>query len=165
MSLWNGEWMSHAIPILLFRIVNYSGLWKPVIIVYGFGSNFCVQMFQIGILFQYVLRQDLATITQYYLLTPNTSNSNYIFIYKQRRLRFSHMEFKFVRCNMVLTESMGCNGLINRVLLRQAVDSSPPSAAFMRQWIGSALVQIMACRLFGAKPLSKPMLSYCQLEP
>ena len=26
----------------------------------------------------------------------------------------------------------------------------------MRQWIGSELVQIMACRLFGAKPLSKP---------
>ena len=33
------------------------------------------------------------------------------------------------------------------------------------QWIGSALVQIMACRLFGAKPLSKPMQGYCQLEP
>ena len=27
----------------------------------------------------------------------------------------------------------------------------------MRQWIGSALVQIMACRLFGAKPLSNPI--------
>ena len=122
-------------------------------------------MIQIGISFQYVLRQDLATITQYYLLTPNTSNSNCIFIYKQHRLRFSHMEFKFVRCNMVLTEPMDCNGLINRVLLRQAVNSSPPSAACMRQLIGSALVQIMACRPFGAKPLSKPMLSYCQLEP
>ena len=43
--------------------------------------------------------------------------------------------------------------------------SSPPSAAYMRQWIRSALVQIMACRLFGAKPLFKPMLSYCQLDP
>ena len=30
----------------------------------------------------------------------------------------------------------------------------------MRQWIGSALVQIMACRPIGAKPLSKPMLGY-----
>ena len=30
----------------------------------------------------------------------------------------------------------------------------------MRQWIGLALVQIMACRLFGAKPLSKPILGY-----
>ena len=44
------------------------------------------------------------------------------------------------------------------------VNSSPPSAAYMCQWIGSSLVQIMACRLFGAKPLSKPMLDYCQLD-
>ena len=42
---------------------------------------------------------------------------------------------------------------------------SPPSAAYMCQSIGLALVQIMACRLFGAKPLSKPMLGYCQLDP
>ena len=41
------------------------------------------------------------------------------------------------------------------------VNSSPPSAAYMRQCIGSALVQIMACHLFGTKPLSKPMLGYC----
>ena len=45
------------------------------------------------------------------------------------------------------------------------INSSTPSAAYMCQWIGSALVQIMACRLFGAKPLSKSMLVYCQLEP
>ena len=35
----------------------------------------------------------------------------------------------------------------------------------MRQWNGSALVQVMACRLFGAKSLPKPMLPYCQLDP
>ena len=40
----------------------------------------------------------------------------------------------------------------------------PPSAAYMRQWIGSALVQVMACRLFSAKPLPEPMLVYCQLN-
>ena len=33
-------------------------------------------------------------------------------------------------------------------------NSYPPSTAFMRQRIRPALVQIMACRLFGAKPLS-----------
>ena len=33
-------------------------------------------------------------------------------------------------------------------------DSSPHSAAYMRQWTGSALIQIMAGRLFGAKPLN-----------
>ena len=45
------------------------------------------------------------------------------------------------------------------------INSFPPSAAYMLQWIGSALVQIKACRLFGANPLSKPMLVYCHLIP
>ena len=44
-------------------------------------------------------------------------------------------------------------------------NSSSPSAAYMRQWIRSALLHIMACRLFGAKPLSKPMPGYCRLYP
>ena len=44
-------------------------------------------------------------------------------------------------------------------------NSSPPTAAYMLQWMGPALVQIMVCRLFGAKPLSKPKLGYCQLNP
>ena len=47
----------------------------------------------------------------------------------------------------------------------EGINSSPPSAAYIRQWIRSALVQIMTCRLFGAKPLSKPLLGYCQLDP
>ena len=34
----------------------------------------------------------------------------------------------------------------------------------MRQWFGSAVVQIMACHIFGAKPLSKPLLGHCQLH-
>ena len=34
----------------------------------------------------------------------------------------------------------------------------------MRQWIRSALVPVMACRLFGAKPLLEPMLAYCLLD-
>ena len=42
---------------------------------------------------------------------------------------------------------------------------SPLCAAYMRQWTGWALVQIMACRLFGAKPLPEPMLIYCQFDP
>ena len=44
-------------------------------------------------------------------------------------------------------------------------DSSPPSATYMHQWTESALVQIMVCHLFGAKPLSQPVLDYCQLDP
>ena len=49
-------------------------------------------------------------------------------------------------------------------VISSVFNSSPPSAAYMCQWIGSTLVQIMACRLFGAKPLSKPMMVYCQLD-
>ena len=45
-----------------------------------------------------------------------------------------------------------------------AINLSPPSAAYMRQWIVTALVQMMACRLFGAKPSSKPMLGYCRFD-
>ena len=48
--------------------------------------------------------------------------------------------------------------------LEAGVNTSPPSAAYMRQWNGSALVQIMACLLFNPKPLSKPTLGYCQLD-
>ena len=33
------------------------------------------------------------------------------------------------------------------------INSSTPSAVYMRMWIGSALVRMMACRLFGAKLL------------
>ena len=46
---------------------------------------------------------------------------------------------------------------------RNKINSSSPIAAYMRQWIGSALIQIMACRLFGAMPLSEPVLEYCQM--
>ena len=39
-------------------------------------------------------------------------------------------------------------------------NSSLPSAAYVRQWIGSALIQIMAYRLFSTKPLSKPIVNW-----
>ena len=42
------------------------------------------------------------------------------------------------------------------------INSSPPSAA---RWTGSALVQVMACHIIGAKPLPEPMLIYCPLNP
>ena len=43
-------------------------------------------------------------------------------------------------------------------------NSSTPSAAYMCRWTESALVQVMACRLFGAKPLPEPMFTFCQLD-
>ena len=41
------------------------------------------------------------------------------------------------------------------------INSLRLSDACMRQYKILALLQIMACRLFGAKPLSEPMLLYC----
>ena len=54
------------------------------------------------------------------------------------------------------------NGGLNKT---RHFNSSPTSATYMRQWIGFALVQIMVWCLFSAKPLSKPMLVYCQMDP
>ena len=39
-----------------------------------------------------------------------------------------------------------------------------PNAAYMCQWTGSSLGQVMDCRLFGVKPIPEPMLAYCQLD-
>ena len=46
-----------------------------------------------------------------------------------------------------------------------AINTLRLSGAYMRQWIGSALVQIMARCLFSAKPLSKLIMGYCQFDP
>ena len=40
-----------------------------------------------------------------------------------------------------------------------------PSDAHMDQWTKLSLFKIIACRLFGAKPLSEPVLTYYQLHP
>ena len=51
-----------------------------------------------------------------------------------------------------------CQYLVRGSALSTLINSSPPSAAYMRQSTGSPLFQVMACRLFGAKPLPEPML-------
>ena len=45
------------------------------------------------------------------------------------------------------------------------INSSPPSAAYMRRWTGSALGQIMDCHLYGAMSFSKPLLGSSQMDP
>ena len=52
--------------------------------------------------------------------------------------------------------------LLSRVCTTINVNSSPHSAACMRRWIGSALLQIMVCRLFSTKPLSEQTFRYSQ---
>ena len=48
---------------------------------------------------------------------------------------------------------------------KATLNSFHPSAVYMRWWTGWAFIQVMACRLFGAKPLPEPMFTYCQLDP
>ena len=60
-------------------------------------------------------------------------------------------------------DSTYCSDM-NSKLTFNSFNSSPPCAAYMSQWTGSSLVQVMACCLFGTKPLPKPMLAYCQLD-
>ena len=63
----------------------------------------------------------------------------------------------------------GCNNgkdqcVHSLIYIYYIYNSAPPSAAYICQWIESALVHIMACYAFGAKPLSEPMLDYCQMD-
>ena len=41
----------------------------------------------------------------------------------------------------------------------------PLSAVYMRRGTGSALIRVVASRLFGANPLPEPVLTYNQLDP
>ena len=54
--------------------------------------------------------------------------------------------------------------VLTMVLKAYHLLTSPPSAAYMRQWTGSALFRKMASHLFGIKPLAEPILAYCQLD-
>ena len=40
----------------------------------------------------------------------------------------------------------------------------PTCSAYIRRCYGSVLIRVMACRLFGVKPLPEPMLVYRQLD-
>ena len=68
--------------------------------------------------------------------------------------------------NAIFIEDNAFENVVCKLLsILCCVNSSPPSAAYMHQWIVSALFQLMACRLYGTKPLSEPMLDYYQLDP
>ena len=74
---------------------------------------------------------------------------NYVYDYKEQYL-CTKQQFTSIYCAVI--ESY------------RPLTHLPASAAYMRLGTGSALAQIMACRLFGAKSLPGPMLWYCQLD-
>ena len=49
------------------------------------------------------------------------------------------------------------------VRIHRSPMDSPHNSQYLTS-IGSALVQVMACRLFGAKPSLEPLLAFCQLD-
>ena len=52
----------------------------------------------------------------------------------------------------------------NFKLQHRSTDCKTHRLPLVRHWTGSVSVQVMACRLFGAKPSPEPMLVYCQLD-
>ena len=81
---------------------------------------------------------------------------------------FSHIRLKqvnicasFLQMHLLLgmLRVMGAMGKLLAIGFQ--FHSYAPNAAYMRQWIGSALIQVMTCRLFVAKP--SHYLNHCCL--
>ena len=94
------------------------------------------------------------------------TNSKNVSHNQQVNTKYAVKSLKYSRTDFIMNEtSCSMSVSIARYLgISLAYSLSPPSAAYMRQWTGPALVQVMACRLFSAKPLPQPTLAYCQLD-
>ena len=96
---------------------------------------------------------------RYGLLVPDAMLDHY---------QLNYWEQTWYQICLMITVFQVCENVVCKmtaILFRlHYINLSPPSATYMRQRIEPALVQIMACRLFGAKPLFKQMLGYCQLD-
>ena len=79
----------------------------------------------------------------------------HIFSFKKMHLKIWSAKWQQLCHGISVLKGNVCNPSI------PPFNSSTPSAAYMRQWSRTALVQIMTCRLIGAKPLSEPVLEYC----
>ena len=124
----------------------------------------------------YFTKHRLPVIYQLWMVVVNLSNG------RRGRIQWMHLVKLYNKMYQYVTPSITHTVLINVHRVKcctKCVNSSPCSAAYihihiyiyiyniyiyMRQRIRSAMVQIMVCRLFGAKPLSKSMLRCCQLD-
>ena len=50
-------------------------------------------------------------------------------------------------------------------IFHMPINSSLPCATYIGQWTVLILLQVIACHLFGIKPLPEPTMIHCQLEP
>ena len=83
------------------------------------------------------------------------------YVYKIQWFQFRKMHLKMLSAKWQPFYP-GLNVLKENYLY--AINSSLPCAAYMPHGTGSALIQAMACRLLGAKPLHEPMLAYYRLD-
>ena len=108
----------------------------------------------------------------------NDIKCKYLFIFPLKNLACNKLNYN---CDFQIKPSIGTNLALSakvkkqsyvqwictgdRMAINPVLNSLRPSDAYMRRWTGSSLLQIMAFRLVGAKPLSEPMLGYCKFEP
>ena len=128
-----------------------------------FGGTFCVRSEQHIRLHEPAVQAKMGTWTGHNQEVTYSDNSPVIvsrhFIFVIVR---SHVcDLLIVTCTLLWCVVV--HNAVNVIVSCQCMcflNPSPASAAYRRQWIGSVLVLIIVCRLFGAKPLSKPTLDY-----
>ena len=100
-------------------------------------------------------------ITRFHLLWVGMVRWIYMFIYDICTLTSAHFTVFY------LEEPLSINippRYSQNKSDKSALNSSPSSGTYMGEWTRSALIQEMACRLFGTKPLPEPVLAYFQLD-
>ena len=132
-------------------------LWKSSGLCLCIHHNKQINLYYAPVVWQFVAHPVSVTIYYDYLCD--------LFIYNSVFVNITHMIklSNIVYCsNMTVRKpSHDIETVVVVVCSSIKVNSSPSSATYMCQWTGSALVQIMACHLFVAKPFSNPMLGYC----
>ena len=146
-------WM---ISFFLPHYIRYWGYWHDESITHwGLVRHICVT--KLG---HHWIRTGLSPVRRIAITWTNVDLSSWVF-------RGIHLRANLQELMSTLYMTLKITNFMITVACPwgQWVNSSPPSAAYTRQWTGSALVPVMACRLFGAHPLPEPMLAYCQLDP
>ena len=99
----------------------------------------------------------MTSLSHDYILTPQVARFGVAWATSLTSLKAKIV--KHVNCDESIITQWSEN-----TVLHLFINSSAPSDVYMRRWIRSALVRLMAWRLFGAKLLPEPTLSYCQLN-
>ena len=91
---------------------------------------------------------------------PSVHTKRNIFLFRNWNQRYSG----FVSLYVCSLDEQQPEGQLNHSHAKK-FNSSRPSDAYMRVWTWSSLFQKMECPLFGAKTLTEPMMTFCELDP